>query len=187
MMKPHVGGTGSCERSAATRRKCRSCTRSMVRVASTSGNVHGCPVTSTQPRCGFGNAAVGQLQLDVYGEVLNALYVCRQAGLPPDDDAWSLEQGLVDHLGKVWREPDDGIWEVRSGRKAVHLVQDHGVGRGGSRRAFCTRIRQAGAHRRLATACEAHSSTTCSSTASIEISTASRRAMAATRSMPVCY
>lgn len=65
----------------------------------------------------FGNAAVGQLQLDVYGEVLNALYVCRRAGLPPDDDAWSLEQGLIDHLGKVWREPDDGIWEVRSGRK----------------------------------------------------------------------
>jgi GH15 family glucan-1,4-alpha-glucosidase len=69
----------------------------------------------------FGNAAVGQLQLDVYGEVLNALYICRRAGLPPDDDAWSLEQGLVDRLGKVWREPDDGIWEVRSGRKPFTL------------------------------------------------------------------
>ncbi|SAL86612.1 glycoside hydrolase 15-related [Caballeronia choica] len=69
----------------------------------------------------FGNAAVGQLQLDVYGEVLNALYVCRQAGLPPDDDAWSLEQGLVAHLGNVWREPDHGIWEARSGRKAFTL------------------------------------------------------------------
>jgi GH15 family glucan-1,4-alpha-glucosidase len=65
----------------------------------------------------FGNAAVGQLQLDVYGEVLNALYLCRRSGLPPDDDAWSLEQGLVDHLAKVWREPDDGIWEVRGGRQ----------------------------------------------------------------------
>jgi GH15 family glucan-1,4-alpha-glucosidase len=69
----------------------------------------------------FGNAAVGQLQLDVYGEVLNALYVCRRAGLPPDDDAWSLEQGLVEHLGKVWREPDDSIWEVRSGRRPFTL------------------------------------------------------------------
>jgi GH15 family glucan-1,4-alpha-glucosidase len=69
----------------------------------------------------FGNAAVGQLQLDVYGEVLNALYICRRAGLPPDDDAWLLEQGLVGHLGKVWREPDDGIWEVRSGRKPFTL------------------------------------------------------------------
>lgn len=63
----------------------------------------------------FGNAAVNQSQLDVYGEVLNALYTSRCAGLPPDDDAWSLELRLVDHLQQIWREPDDSIWEVRSG------------------------------------------------------------------------
>ncbi|MCI0151735.1 glycoside hydrolase family 15 protein [Paraburkholderia sediminicola] len=65
----------------------------------------------------FGNAAVNQSQLDVYGEVLNALYMSRCAGLPPDADAWSLEQRLVDHLQDIWREPDDGIWEVRSGAR----------------------------------------------------------------------
>ncbi|MBB4512307.1 GH15 family glucan-1,4-alpha-glucosidase [Paraburkholderia fungorum] len=63
----------------------------------------------------FGNAAVNQSQLDVYGEVLNALYMSRCAGLPPDADAWSLEQRLVDHMQDIWREPDDSIWEVRSG------------------------------------------------------------------------
>ncbi|WP_093642530.1 glycoside hydrolase family 15 protein [Paraburkholderia aspalathi] len=65
----------------------------------------------------FGNAAVNQSQLDVYGEVLNALYMSRCAGLPPDPDAWSLEQRLVEHLQDIWREPDDGIWEVRSGAR----------------------------------------------------------------------
>lgn len=69
----------------------------------------------------FGNAAVGQMQLDIYGEVLNALYISRCAGLPPDADAWSLETRLIEHLENVWREPDDGIWEVRSGRKPFTL------------------------------------------------------------------
>ncbi|MGZ2749473.1 glycoside hydrolase family 15 protein [Burkholderia stagnalis] len=55
----------------------------------------------------FGNAAAEQQQLDVYGEVL---------GLPPDDDAWLLELRLLEHLSTIWREPDEGIWEVRSGR-----------------------------------------------------------------------
>ncbi|EPS1227550.1 glycoside hydrolase family 15 protein [Burkholderia cenocepacia] len=64
----------------------------------------------------FGNAAADQLQLDVYGEVLGALYQARRHGLPPDDDAWTLERRLLEHLATIWREPDEGIWEVRSGR-----------------------------------------------------------------------
>ncbi len=69
----------------------------------------------------FGNAAVGQMQLDIYGEVLNALYISRCAGLALDEDAWSLEKRLVEHLEQRWREPDNGIWEVRSGRKPYTL------------------------------------------------------------------
>ncbi|AOB32261.1 hypothetical protein AKI39_18365 [Bordetella sp. H567] len=65
----------------------------------------------------FGNGAAAQLQLDVYGEVLNALYVSRKHGLPPDADAWELEKRLVDHLGEIWREPDNGFWEVRGERR----------------------------------------------------------------------
>jgi GH15 family glucan-1,4-alpha-glucosidase len=64
-----------------------------------------------------GNAAAGQLQLDVYGEVLDALYVARKSGLAQDSSSWALECALVNHLGKIWRQPDDGIWEVRGGRQ----------------------------------------------------------------------
>ena len=65
----------------------------------------------------IGNAAVQQLQLDVYGEVLDAFYVARRAGLVTGEETWALECALVSHLETIWREPDDGIWEVRGGRK----------------------------------------------------------------------
>jgi GH15 family glucan-1,4-alpha-glucosidase len=68
----------------------------------------------------IGNAASGQVQLDVYGEVLGALYVARKAGLAPDEADWALETALVNHLENIWQEPDDGIWEVRGGRQ--HFV-----------------------------------------------------------------
>ncbi|EIM98004.1 glycoside hydrolase 15-like protein, partial [Paraburkholderia hospita] len=61
----------------------------------------------------FGNDAVGQLQLDVFGEVMNALYLSRRAGLGPDGAAWTLEGELVEHLAQVWHQPDQGIWESR--------------------------------------------------------------------------
>ncbi|WP_237476444.1 glycoside hydrolase family 15 protein [Lichenibacterium dinghuense] len=64
-----------------------------------------------------GNAAAGQLQLDVYGEVLDAMYQARRLGLAPDDNGWHLERALVEHLETIWQEPDEGIWEVRGGRK----------------------------------------------------------------------
>ena len=68
----------------------------------------------------IGNAAAGQVQLDVYGEVLGALYTARKAGLSPDDADWALEKALIAHLGDIWQDPDDGIWEVRGGRQ--HFV-----------------------------------------------------------------
>ncbi|MEC5409924.1 glycoside hydrolase family 15 protein [Paraburkholderia sp. MPAMCS5] len=61
----------------------------------------------------FGNGAVGQLQLDVFGEVMNALYLSRRAGLGPDAAAWTLENELVQHLAQVWQQSDQGIWESR--------------------------------------------------------------------------
>ncbi len=64
-----------------------------------------------------GNAAADQFQLDVYGEVLAAMHSARVAGMPPDGDAWDLQLALVDHVEKIWREPDEGIWEVRGGRR----------------------------------------------------------------------
>ena len=65
----------------------------------------------------IGNAAAGQVQLDVYGEVMDALYAARRAGLAANAASWALECALIDHLETIWDQPDDGIWEVRGGRK----------------------------------------------------------------------
>ncbi|RBP02821.1 GH15 family glucan-1,4-alpha-glucosidase [Roseiarcus fermentans] len=65
----------------------------------------------------IGNAAVGQLQLDVYGEVLDTFYVARRAGLATSQSTWDLECALLAHLEAIWREPDEGIWEVRGERR----------------------------------------------------------------------
>ncbi len=62
----------------------------------------------------IGNAASSQVQLDVYGEVLDALQRARFAGMPPNPSAWPLLRALVDHVEGRWHEPDQGIWEVRS-------------------------------------------------------------------------
>ncbi|HET9014153.1 MAG TPA: glycoside hydrolase family 15 protein [Thermomicrobiaceae bacterium] len=67
-----------------------------------------------------GNAASNQLQLDVYGEVLDALRIYHRAGGTFDRDARNLVTGLANVITQRWREPDDGIWEVRSGR-AQHV------------------------------------------------------------------
>ncbi|WNI14958.1 glycoside hydrolase family 15 protein [Actinacidiphila sp. ITFR-21] len=67
-----------------------------------------------------GNAAAGQLQLDVYGEVLDCLHLARQRGLDDVAHAWSLQRALMDFLESKWREPDEGLWEVRGGRR--HFV-----------------------------------------------------------------
>jgi len=65
----------------------------------------------------IGNAAAGQVQLDVYGEVLDTLYVARRAGVAANDASWGLECALIEHLETIWDQPDEGIWEVRGGRK----------------------------------------------------------------------
>jgi GH15 family glucan-1,4-alpha-glucosidase len=65
----------------------------------------------------IGNAAHGQLQLDVYGEVMDALHQARRDGLAAGAADWTLQRALLKHLGAVWREPDEGIWEVRGPRQ----------------------------------------------------------------------
>jgi GH15 family glucan-1,4-alpha-glucosidase len=64
-----------------------------------------------------GNAAHGQLQLDVHGEVMDALHQARRGGLATGAADWALQRALLEHLGAVWREPDEGIWEVRGPRQ----------------------------------------------------------------------
>ncbi|WP_336322138.1 glycoside hydrolase family 15 protein [Streptomyces lavendofoliae] len=67
-----------------------------------------------------GNAAVRQLQLDVYGEVIDSLYLAREAGLASKTHAWNLQLSLLGFLESTWRQPDEGLWEVRGPRR--HFV-----------------------------------------------------------------
>ena len=65
----------------------------------------------------IGNAAAGQFQLDVYGEVMSALYEACVVGDPLSPSAWDLQLVLMDYVAQHWQEPDDGIWEVRGPRR----------------------------------------------------------------------
>lgn len=90
-----------------------------------------------------GNAAADQLQLDVWGEVLDGLHLMRDAGVESTDTAWEVQVELLDWLEGHWDQPDNGLWEVRGPRRhfvhskimawagvdrAVHTVEAHGLG-----------------------------------------------------------
>jgi GH15 family glucan-1,4-alpha-glucosidase len=68
----------------------------------------------------IGNAASEQLQVDVYGEVMDALYQARAHGIAKERTAWQLQKTLLAYLGKAWQQPDEGIWEIRGERR--HFV-----------------------------------------------------------------
>jgi GH15 family glucan-1,4-alpha-glucosidase len=92
----------------------------------------------------IGNAAAEQFQLDIYGEVLSAIYLARRLGLKEAaSDVWRPARALIEHIERVWQRPDDGVWEVRGGRRhfthskimawvavdrAVRLIEEFGVG-----------------------------------------------------------
>src|SRR6185369_7388588 len=64
-----------------------------------------------------GNAAVHQFQLDVFGELMDALHQARRAGIPAERRAWSMTLVLLDFLESGWKQPDEGLWEVRGPRQ----------------------------------------------------------------------
>jgi GH15 family glucan-1,4-alpha-glucosidase len=65
----------------------------------------------------IGNAAHSQLQLDVFGEVMDALHQARAGGLKEFEADWAFQRTLLEHLEDVWHLPDEGMWEVRSERR----------------------------------------------------------------------
>jgi GH15 family glucan-1,4-alpha-glucosidase len=65
----------------------------------------------------IGNNAHGQLQLDVFGEVMDALHQARCHGIAASESGWALQQAFLAYLERIWTEPDEGIWEMRSGRR----------------------------------------------------------------------
>jgi GH15 family glucan-1,4-alpha-glucosidase len=64
-----------------------------------------------------GNAASGQFQLDVYGELISCLYAGRKIGLAAHNEGWMPAKKLIEYVEQIWERPDDGIWEVRGGRR----------------------------------------------------------------------
>ncbi|WP_033819528.1 glycoside hydrolase family 15 protein [Kitasatospora sp. MBT63] len=68
----------------------------------------------------FGNAAVDQLQLDVYGEVVDTLYLAHRSGIRIERHVWSMLVRLLEFLEERWSDPDEGLWEVRGPRR--HFV-----------------------------------------------------------------
>jgi len=79
----------------------------------------------------IGNAAHAQLQLDVYGELIDAFHQSRIAELKLDDGTWALECTVLNHLAEVWDQPDHGIWERRGDGK--HYVSSKVMTLGGVR------------------------------------------------------
>jgi GH15 family glucan-1,4-alpha-glucosidase len=68
----------------------------------------------------IGNGAYRQFQLDVFGEVMDALHQSRRSGLSATESGWRVQVAMLDHLAQVWCEPDEGIWEIRAERR--HFV-----------------------------------------------------------------
>ena len=65
----------------------------------------------------IGNADVDQFQLDVYGEIMDAMHQTRRSGIEPDKTSWSFQRSLMEFLESAWERPDEGIWEMRGGRR----------------------------------------------------------------------
>ena len=65
----------------------------------------------------IGNGAYDQMQIDVYGELMDALHTARRFKLELHDDAWNVQRVLMKHLEGIWNAQDEGIWEVRGGKR----------------------------------------------------------------------
>jgi GH15 family glucan-1,4-alpha-glucosidase len=64
-----------------------------------------------------GNEAYRQFQLDVFGEVMDANHQARRSGLATTGSGWRVQVAMLDHLARIWSEPDEGIWEIRAERR----------------------------------------------------------------------
>jgi len=69
----------------------------------------------------IGNGAVDQLQLDIYGELVDSVYLYNKYGTPISHDAWQDLSSIVNWVGENWDQADEGIWETRGGRKNFTL------------------------------------------------------------------
>ena len=118
--RPRPGGSGWAVRSPGTRRTSRSCTAWPGSAWLAEWEASWLPGYENSSPVRIGNAAADQLQLDVYGEVIDALQLSCKSGLHDDRHTWSLQRALLEFLERHWAEPDEGLWEVRGPRR--HFV-----------------------------------------------------------------
>ena len=80
-----------------------------------------------------GNGAADQLQLDIYGEAMDSIYLADTHGLQLPHAGWTQVRNMLDWVCDNWDQPEEGIWETRGGRPEVHLRPVHVLGRPGPR------------------------------------------------------
>src|SRR5262249_31730856 len=107
------GGTGWCGRGAGGPARLRTCVGRGGGARLVWWEVPWLPGYEGSRPVRIGNAAVKQTQLDVYGEILDALYHAHCHGLPTLDRAVAIGRTVLFHLARIWPLPDEGIWEVR--------------------------------------------------------------------------
>ena len=141
----------SCSASArATRPRSRSCTAIGGERRLTEFELDSCPATRARGRCASATRPPEQFQLDVYGEVVGVAFLGASAlgGVEPRGCGRAGERSSSTSR-RVWREPDDGIWEVARAAAALHPLEGHGLGRVRPRGAAAERVRARGAGRAL--------------------------------------
>ena len=88
-----------------------------------------------QGPCAVGNGAYNQLQLDIYGELMDSVYLYNKYGAPISYDLWRHLRNLVNWVCDNWKREDEGIWEIRESRPALRLLEVDVLGRHRSRHA----------------------------------------------------
>ena len=122
------------DRRAATT-TCRSCTASAASGSSTEVELDHLPGYADSRPVRIGNAAYAQQQHDVWGALLDSVYLHSKAPTTSTTGSGRSSTSRSSEALKHWREPDAGIWEVRGELEALHVVEDHVLGRGRPRRA----------------------------------------------------
>ena len=117
MTRRGTGGSGCSAQPPAVRVRSRSCTAWAEKDGLTEWEVPWLPGYENSHPVRIGNAAHNQLQLDIFGEVMDALHQARQGGLVAHETGWAMQREFLLHLAHIWHEPDEGLWEVRSGRE----------------------------------------------------------------------
>ena len=125
----HVARLAAARRRRQSRARCRSCTASRGERRLTEWEVPWLPGYENSAPVRIGNAAHNQLQLDIFGEVMDALHQARQGGLGGDEAGWDLQRELLEHLEKIWARAGRGHLGGAQRARAFHLFQGDGLGR----------------------------------------------------------